>query len=113
MKTIKDLENEIPSNILSHAKELIKTSLDKSATYLYVNSSYSKTEAWEAATLLFSYKPITHALQAIHAIALKKGFPAEDIIGIQYNAVDENWHYQLKNMLDWITINLSNESNGK
>jgi hypothetical protein len=35
----------------------------------------------------------TNALQAIHAIALKKGFAAEDIMSIRYDPKHEEWAY--------------------
>jgi len=52
----------------------------------------------------------TNALSAIHAISLKLGFPAEDIVAIKpwTNAPLDKWEYQLKDTTEWIFINLSN-----
>lgn len=110
MKTVKDIEREIHPQILSRIKELIKTSLDKGATYLYANSGYSKTEAWEAVALLDSNNPITNAISAIHAIALKKGFAAEEIESIELKNKLELatlWHYKILNDSSWHPIILS------
>src|ERR1041385_1819313 len=38
---------------------------------------------------------ITSALQAIHAIALKKGFPAEEILSV-WMLGNNQWNYELK-----------------
>lgn len=59
----------------------------------------------------YSTSPPTTAVDAIHAISLKLGFPAEDIIAIRpwTNAPHGKWEYQTKHEIEqWIFIDLSN-----
>lgn len=57
----------------------------------------------------------TNALSAIHAIALKKGVPAEDITGvwegkdIKGNVIQNTWAYTIKHNFITFIIDLSNE----
>lgn len=53
----------------------------------------------------------TNALSAIHAIALKKGFPAEEIEAVQLakDGTENAWGYRLNGCDEWHYINLSND----
>lgn len=117
MKTIKEWLSELPepykTKALANASKAVlkeeEPDLNQAlrAAFIWETAPEGKVY-WDNVTDALGYL-ITNALSAIHAIALKKGFPAEEIMGIQYNAVDENWHYQLKEDESWTTINLSND----
>lgn len=54
--------------------------------------------------------PPTNALQAIHAIALKEGFPAEEIMSVRPANEANRWIYTLINSFEMDHfINLSNK----
>jgi len=124
-KTIKEWLYELPEPYKTQAL----TNSDNNSTLESSNKYNSFGEALGAA-FSFSYapegphfwinvknnpphlsKPITNALQAIHAIAFKKGFPAEEIESIEWleEGDGNQWRYRIKATGKWFNINLSND----
>lgn len=57
-------------------------------------------------------EPPTHALSALHAIALKEGFAVEEIESVERwreSGDDADWKYRILGDSEWQIINLSND----
>lgn len=115
MKTIREWLEELPqpyrgqalANMRPQNKDIEENTLQDGLQGAFV---WSKTKEgrryWQKVYLsTLIPKPPTNALLALHAIALKEGFPVEDIMSVVHH-VDDVWHYWLKESENPIVINL-------
>jgi hypothetical protein len=100
MKTVREWLEELPEPYKGEA--LMQTDGDLSTKYVNLYDALSSAFYWEGSPQGDRYwrnisrgifPVITNALSALHAIALKEGFPVEEIMSIRN--VDGMWLYKL------------------
>jgi hypothetical protein len=128
MKTIKEWLESLPEphrkQALANCHKIEQRKAQYSNPILALKDAFSWTnspqgyEYWEGVGNHMAWttklpKPIfapapTNALSALHAIALKKGFPVEQIMGIGQCGAPGDWWYSLEDGVEHL-INLKTE----